>query len=508
MATSSTASYPAPVGGLNARDPLANMPPTDAVIMDNWFPRPSWVEIRQGYANWVPNGTFPYASPVQTLMRYAPTTGSYKLFGATGTVFIDATASGAGSIVVTGLTNAQWQYTNIITPGGSYLWCVNGVDTPQMYNGAAWSNPAVTGVTVTNLVQVNVFGNRLFMVEKNTLKVWYLPVQSIAGAATAFDLSTIFTRGGYLMAMGTWSLDAGNGLNDKAVFISSEGEVAIYVGNDPTTWTKTGLFYIGRPIGRRCFTQMGGDFLLLCEQGIYPLSTALLSATIDRSVALTDKIQNQISQYVAAYENNFGWQMIVYPEQNQLWLNVPTGTSTSIQFVMNTITKAWARFTNMNAVCWEVLGPSIFYGGGVGGTGFIYKAWNGFYDGPGQIQADLLPAYSNFKGEAQVKYFTMVRPSMVATSNPSILFGLDLDFLNSPASGALALLPVVSGMIWGSMVWGPLMIWGGSFQQVSNWQTVGGVGRYASIRLTIQANGSQVQLNAVDYLYQRGGILS
>lgn len=477
------------------------MPPTDAVIMENWFPRPSWVEIRQGWSNWSTG----YGSQVQTLMRYAPLSGSNKLFAAAGTAFYDATASGAvGAAVLTGLSNAQWQYTNIITPGGSFLWAVNGVDGPKMYDGATWSVPAVTVVTPANIAQVNVFGNRLFMVEKNTLKVWYLPVQSIAGAATAFDLSTIFTRGGYLMAMGTWALDAGNGLNDKAVFVSSEGEVVIYTGTDPATWVKTGLFYVGRPIGRRCLAQYGGDILLLCEIGILPLSQALLSATIDRSVALTDKIQNQISQLVFAYENNFGWQMTLYPEQNQLWLNVPTGTNTSVQYVMNTITKAWGKFTNMNAACWEVLGPSIYFGGATA----VVKAWIGNFDGTGQIQADVLPAYSNFQSQAQVKYFTMVRPSLVATSNPSVLFGLDVDFLNTPASGALSLLPIINGMTWGSMVWGPLMIWGGSYQQISNWQTVGGLGRYAAIRLSIQANGSAVQWNATDYLYQRGGVLS
>src|SRR4051812_20348795 len=124
MVTSSTASFPAPVGGLNARDPLANMPPTDAVIMENWFPRPSWVEIRQGWSNWATG----LPSQVQTLMRYAPLSGSNKLFAAAGTSFYDATATGAiGAAVVTGLSNAQWQYTNIITPGGSFLWAVNGV---------------------------------------------------------------------------------------------------------------------------------------------------------------------------------------------------------------------------------------------------------------------------------------------------------------------------------------------------------------------------------------------
>jgi hypothetical protein len=502
-ATARTASFPAPVGGLNARDSLAAMKPTDAVVLENWFPTPTSVDIRKGYTPWATG----FVNPVQALMKYAPTTGAYKLFAAAGTSFFDATANGAiGAAVVTGLANAQWCYTNIVTPGGSYLWVVNGQDNGKLYDGTTWADVSITGVASSSIAQVNVFGNRLFLIEKNKLKVWYLAVQSIAGAATAFDLSTIFARGGYLMAMGTWSLDAGNGLNDLAVFVSSEGEVAIYQGIDPTTWTKQGVFYVGRPIGRKCSVKMGGDFLLLCEQGIYPLSRALLSASVDRRVALTDKIQNIISQAVFSYENNYGWQMTVYPEQNQLWLNVPTGNNASVQYVMNTITSAWCKFTNMNAGCWESVGPDIYFGG----TTAVYKAWSGQFDNAGQVQADALQAYSNFKTEAQQKYFTMVRPSIVADGNPSILFGLNTDFLNQPATGALSLNAPPTGMVWGATVWGPpstSMTWGGGLLQISAWQTVGAIAHYAALRLTVQANGSIVSWNEVSHVYQPGGIL-
>jgi hypothetical protein len=40
---------PAPVGGWNARDALANMPPTDAVKLVNFIPRGSYVQSRGGY---------------------------------------------------------------------------------------------------------------------------------------------------------------------------------------------------------------------------------------------------------------------------------------------------------------------------------------------------------------------------------------------------------------------------------------------------------------------------
>ena len=46
-----TISIPAPVGGLNARDSLAEMPPTDAVKMDNWDANTTNISLRLGAQN-------------------------------------------------------------------------------------------------------------------------------------------------------------------------------------------------------------------------------------------------------------------------------------------------------------------------------------------------------------------------------------------------------------------------------------------------------------------------
>ena len=42
----------APVGGLNARDSIADMPISDAVRMTNMWPTTLDVILRQGYVNW------------------------------------------------------------------------------------------------------------------------------------------------------------------------------------------------------------------------------------------------------------------------------------------------------------------------------------------------------------------------------------------------------------------------------------------------------------------------
>jgi hypothetical protein len=61
-----TASLPAPVGGLNARDSLAEMEAKDAVILENWWPSTTDVAIRKGYANWSTG----YGAAVETLFKY------------------------------------------------------------------------------------------------------------------------------------------------------------------------------------------------------------------------------------------------------------------------------------------------------------------------------------------------------------------------------------------------------------------------------------------------------
>ena len=122
-AVSQTASIPAPVGGLNARDALANMDPQDAVIMRNWWPSTNYIEVRNGSSSWATG----LPGWVQSLMTYSKGDGTRKLFAASGTGFYDVSRAGAvGAAVVTGQTNEQWEYANIATAGGSLFYAANG----------------------------------------------------------------------------------------------------------------------------------------------------------------------------------------------------------------------------------------------------------------------------------------------------------------------------------------------------------------------------------------------
>ena len=100
-------SIPAPVGGLNARDSVADMPPTDALLLDNLFPSPTSVGVRGGSTTWATG----LPGPVNTLACFSSAGGTRKLFAASGTGIYDVTASGAvGSAAVSGLTSSFWQF--------------------------------------------------------------------------------------------------------------------------------------------------------------------------------------------------------------------------------------------------------------------------------------------------------------------------------------------------------------------------------------------------------------
>lgn len=502
------ASIPAPIGGWNAQSAISAMKETDAVQMINMFPNTTDVMLRNGYTDYVTGIT----GTVETLAAYnSPTTT--QLFGSTSDSVYNVTNSGSvGSAVVSsGITVGRWQHVNFNVPGGAqWLYMVNGVDKPLAYNGTTWSaidassTPAITGVTTTDLIGVNVFKHRIWFVEKNSTRAWYLGTDSIGGAATSFDVGALFTQGGYLMALATWSIDAGYGLDDTLVFISSKGEVAVYQGTDPisaTTFSLTGVFTMGSPIGRRCFMKFGGDLLIITQDGLMPLSKALLSARISKQSAITFKIQYAVSTAVTTYGANFGWQIIQYPSGNMILLNVPISTTQFEQYVMNTLTGAWCRFTGWNASCWELFNDQIYFGT----NGQVSRAWDGYSDAGNNITGDVIPGFSYFGVRARLKRWTMARPIISATGIPGVLMSMNVDFDTSAPTG-VPTLAKPGGAVWDTDLW-DVGVWGGQVTIQKTWQTIFGLGFAGSLHLLLTSNASEVRWQATDFVYEQGSVI-
>jgi len=501
--SSGSVSLPAPVGGWNARDSLSDMPATDAVYLTNWFPATTELKLRNGYVQWATG----LPGEVDTLMNYQ--TGSVgKLFAISSGSVYDVTSQGAvGSAVLSGLANSRWQYCNITTSGGSFLYMANGVSTPYIYNGTTWtsitgsSTPAVTGVTTTTLNNPILFKNRIFFTQANSLKLWYLPTLSVGGLAKSLDVSSFAYKGGYVVQHATWTIDAGYGVDDYYVVYTSKGQVVVYKGADPDVdFALAGVWDLGAPVGTRCMYKYGGDILILSRDGLTPLASELQSSRLDPRVAITDKIQWAVSEAISNYGPLFGWQIMYYPEENQLWLNVPD-PNTITQYAMNTITTNWCNYTGWNAYCWELFNDQPYFGS----SNFVGRAWYTNSDNGSNITANALQAFSAFDSPGQLKRFTMAKPIFRTSGSPAIYANINVDFnLNTPTT-ILNYTPTATGT-WDNALWDS-GIWGGGLSVLQQWQGVNGVGYYGAPIVSTASQNIDVRWVSTDIVIEKGAVL-
>jgi hypothetical protein len=397
--TATSRSVPAPYGGWDTSSPLMGMPKQNAVILDNMIPRGGYVELRRGF-NEQCTGT---ADPVETLIAYRGDPAGDKIFAAAGAHLYDVSSRGAlPAASYSSAASARWSHTNFANDAGAFAILANGAQAPVKYDGSAFAALTITGssgsITLAPADLINVMSHkkRLWFIEKETLRVWFLDVNAIQGAAGLLDLGPVFDKGGYLVAQGTWSLDGGAGMDDVAVFITNQGQVAIYQGLDPTDaaeWSLVGVFSLPKPISERCVVDMGMDLGILTEAGVLSLTSALRT-TIDKqpSLSLSRNISPTVADAAAAYKSNFGWGMELYSGRGGvLIVNVPTAElSTAEQWVMNTETRAWCRFTGIPAFCWgQANGDDLLRHDGRR----LPLGRQGASDNSEPVVADVLPAF-------------------------------------------------------------------------------------------------------------------
>lgn len=576
-----TSSITSPIGGWNARDSISAMPPTDAVSLVNFYPTPTFVQIRRGYTRYSTgiNGQ------VNTLMTYSGL-NDQRMFASAGFTLYKVDQPIAEPVL--DIENDKFSFVNISNAGGNYMVACNGEET-LIYDGAnnrwvkmAGTNTpsAITSIThigtqatvncttphglvngnyvvmsgvdvaqyngtfmVTvldadsfrytmatapatdptifgsytiiygsfgsnpnNFIQVNLFKNRLYFVEKETLNAWYLPLDSISGELKPLYFGGIATQGGKLQAMGTWTLDAGQGADDYAVWATSMGEVIVFNGTDPnstTDWALKGVWQFGYVFNNRCFYKFGGDLLLMSQDGLIPLTGSLQSSRLDPRVFLTDKIFYEISQQVQFNSERFGWQILYYAKPNMLIINIPDPNGTK-QFVMHNISKAWSSFEGINAACWELKYDQCYFGG----DGYVGQFWESGSDDGELISATCQQAYSYFDMVGQQKRFTMVRPTFFIDAGvPAYFAAINTDFNSNNYLGKVIFNPDFTSVgVWDVAIWDQ-SVWGGSFTPFSEWTGVQGIGYAAGVNISIISKDTEIRWVSTDYVMEKGGVV-
>ncbi len=437
-------SIPAPTKGLNDYNSIADMDPTFALDMLNMFPSARSLRVRSGYQEWMTG----LDSAAKTLMSYNANNGANKLWVATDAGIYDATTSGVAPVPSVVLTNGYMDSINYGNVAGQYLIAVNGSDVGKIYDGTSWANMATTGASTANMIAVVAYNKRLWFAQEDSMVAWYLPVDAITGVLTPFYLGGVFSRGGFLQNMFTWSIDSGEGLDDVIVFQSSKGEIVGYIGSDPSTaatFTLQASYFVGAPLGQRVTDDLGGDVAMLTIGGVVPISkvvggTQAISRDED---TLSKNISQTFNDVIATRGQLPNWEILNLPAQTSLFVNFPdTGGEPAFQFVMNTLTGAWTKY-DLPIRSMVEHNQTLYFSDEIGRI-LVMEPSNNLdnlsIDGSLGvfIVSGAQVAYNYFEMLGTNKLFNLIRPIFVSAYTPALVFNVSVDFQPNPVSGLIA----------------------------------------------------------------------
>ena len=511
---SQSLTVPAPIRGWILNENLATVQPAGARVLDNWLCTTTGVRVRGGTAL---HCTLP--DPVVSLFSFNSQID--KFFAATETGVFDISAP-ADPVVemaetVTGQTSGEYSVVQFGTAGGDYLYAVNGTDAPLLFDGSTFvsvtgvSTPAITGVTTSALSAVWSFANRLFFIEAGSMNAWYLGVDSIGGAANSFSLAGVFRQGGSLLFGAVWSLDTGAGLDDKCVFVSTEGEIAVYAGTNPGSaadWSLQGLYSMPRPLGKTSFTQAGGDLLIATEIGLIPVSSALQTdvAAIEAravSVAIAPYWQDRVRMLLGS------WNVVKAPRRGVMFISQPDSAgATKTCLAVNVLTGAWSRCTGWDTQCLGYFDGNPYYGAL---DGKVYLMDVGGSDAGASYTAVMLGQFDHMGAYGRKKSIRQGRATFQASSPFNARLSALADY-NNTLSAPPETVANYSSDVWDVGLW-DVAIWDADStpETRSNWVAMGATGATIApeLQLTFGVTPTpDIELVAIDLEFHLGAVVA
>lgn len=513
---------PAPIGGLNVKD-ISRMPPTDAISLINWVPEQYGIRCRKGYYE----HCIGLDGEVRTLAIYQPnrqTPGTTKLFAFTDAKIYDVTASSNTppmSLVMSGVADSgrysTCLYSNI---AGIFMLACSHEGQYRYFDGTNWQTPTmgagagqVAGIDPVKLCYVTSFKRRAWFVERNSADLWYSDPDAITGTFARFNVGPFLKHGGAVAWVENWTIDGGEGTDDYLVIAGENGDILLYKGTDPTsasTFAMVGAWYVGQLVGgRRSVTAYGGDLLILCREGLQPLSylmkggQALLSVS---AVRYLEKVNQKLGELASADLDSKKWELRTIPGHNLLMVQKPNASvSLYEQYVMNTDTAGWCVFNGLPML--TSLDTALGYYFGTA-DGKVCKGLEGFFDavpygetvGNG-LAGVIQQAYSDFDAPGRAKTFTMVRPVFTASDRPSVIISILVDYKLDHVSGSPTY-ALPAGSLWDVALW-DAGIWGGSLNTYMDWAGAAAEGFAGSIYMATVCLGDTF-LASTDVQYQVG----
>ncbi len=389
----------------------------------------------------VTGGTSGASATILSIQPATATTGALKLGAITGGPFVDneALTASTGAAVANGAS-------------------------------AAGSALAITGLATTELNFVWSHKRRLWFIENDSLSAWYLPIDSIAGTLEEFPINAVFRLGGRLLFGGTWSVDAGSGLDDLQIFVSTEGEVAVYSGVDPATdFALVGTYRIGKPLNKRGWFNTGADFLILTKDSVVPISEALQKDRVAlQGAAISAPIETLWASAVARSDADFNYSVSMWPSRTVALIGIPD----AVALVVNTRTGGWADISGWDVQASCVYDDELYFGTEAAA---VFKADTGGSDDGEAYTGYYVPKFQEMQTlDDKIALHCRLLYRSKAQAEPRLTCFQNYELGEYPTSGEIS---NSGSSVWGVMVWGEF-VWGASTDTTvsSVWQAVSGQG--------------------------------
>lgn len=495
---------PPPYLGLDLVSPIDNMGPEYALELTNVFPGPTAPITRKGYDDLVNlsaaitqvNTLYPYNTQTGTseiiIVGQGTTRKIYKIVGSTAT---DITGTTAISSTGTNMNCEQF---------GTRLYMCNGVDNVQVYNGTTVADSTFTGIALNNLINVSSYKERLYFVERNSMKFWYGNTQAVgASALNSFDLQYVMRRGGYLLFAGSYTNQVSQTSQDLFWAISSEGEIVFYSGSSPASdaWGLVARFVIGKPLGFRAFIRVNNDVWILTEQGIISIAALFESDPEQALNVISARINPLISEYAKNFPLSNRWHGVFWPQGRRVFVMLPTSETQTKLLVYSIDTRGWCVYQlagTGDCITINVVENKPYYGGA---QGIVYTGETGYTDNGQPITFKSRGAFSFFGTRGNYKAFKDIRPLIETTRGISLGCSLDTNF---SISGVTSVISTGAGVVtpWGS-AWGSP--WSSGDEYIFDRFATKGQGHCAAVRFEGSVANSECQFFGFEIRYDVGG---
>ena len=494
--------FGAPLKGLSRRSELVDGDPMLASVLTNWIVEEDRITVRPGY---IKMGQIAANTPISTLVPHYSDVP--KLAAASGGNLYDTT----GAQIATGYGGDDWGWTAYSDLSAvDYTIMVNGHDGVISWDGTTFRKEAVTAPTGEAWINPLAFDkvlshmNLLWFADSQNLSVYYLPLQQKSGQLTLFPLNAMFKRGGHIVAMYTWTVDGGLGLDDAICIFTSNGECSIYSGTDPAVdFQLIGTFRFDSPMSKNSVINFGGDLYVMVASGFIPMTTMVRAEqeNLGRSDIGVLKEFTDVSDVTRA---SFGWQVILNQQTGHAICNMPLGNGTYQQMIRRMPSQIWSKWSGVPSRCWGWLNNHTYFGTDTGGIylgGTEYLSDNGV-----PITADVRFAWSAFKSVAK-KQFKLMRLYTITDGLPRPFMDMEIDYDDTqPTNQPETTAGPSGGAVWDVSPW-DTSDWALPVQPRQDWQGITGFGRTGAARIRVAISGCTYSITGLDILYELGGAL-